>query len=52
MTFNPNLFDAYDTNLIVDAIWFQLEHGSFKPGEWEEYRDQATLIVDKLIGTD
>ena len=49
MTFNPNTFDAYDTNLIVNSLWFYLDNHHTPPYEWDEHRNQITEIVNKLI---
>ncbi len=51
MTFNPNIFDAYDTNLIIDALEFSMEFQSVPSNEYSDYINQITLIIDKLKGT-
>ena len=48
MTFNPNIFDAYETNLIVDALEFFRENQSFRKDEWHKMFVTSQEIISKL----
>ena len=49
MTFNPNIFDAYDVNLIIDSLHFYLMNQSLSRDEQNEVHDRVYSIEKRLI---